>query len=158
MKVIKLLLIFLFMSNIVEATMVLRKETNYIIIHHSGMDHKKYPNETAETIKYDHIKVKGYFECGYHYIINPDGVVTAGRTLEYIGAHAKAGGRNRDSIGICLIGKDEYFPKQLVSLKNLISHLKVMYVDVLIQFYHSKSPSRRIKYEIVKLFGLDLPF
>lgn len=54
---------------------------------------------------------------GYHYIIGNghpwssktfvaryDGLMEGGRPEEAFGAHCKANGRNRDSIGICLIG------------------------------------------------------
>lgn len=74
----------------------------------------------------------GWKGCGYHYVItngvttagksfNPDldGIVQPGRDLKEIGAHCK--GHNKDSIGICLIGRHHFTGKQLYqALPSLI--------------------------------------
>lgn len=69
-------------------------------------------------------KQRGWDGIGYHYLITngrlknsreyqqeQDGKVQSGRPLDKIGAHCK--GENRDSIGICLIGKHHFTSLQL---------------------------------------------
>ena len=59
---------------------------------------------------------------GYHYIINVDGIVSTGRGIEEIGAHAY--GHNQESIGICLIGTDQFTRAQWLAVSELL-HLLV---------------------------------
>ena len=79
-------------------------------------------------------KGRGWDSCGYHYIITngkiehgdtydskQDGIVQIGRRLTKIGAHCK--GHNRDSIGICLIGRHHFTGKQLL---NALPSLLIM--------------------------------
>ncbi len=83
-------------------------------------------------------KERGWSKCGYHCVITNgiiqpgksynsdlDGLVQEGRPLDQIGAHCK--GYNKDSIGICLIGKHHFTGKQLYgALPDLIFKLKVL--------------------------------
>lgn len=55
---------------------------------------------------------------GYHYVIERDGNIALGRHIEEVGAHVA--GHNAKSIGICMIGMDEFTPEQWASLKQLI--------------------------------------
>ena len=48
-----------------------------------------------------------------------------GRPLAQIGAHCK--GYNENSIGICLIGRREFTPAQLVSLRKLIGSYRKLF-------------------------------
>lgn len=63
--------------------------------------------------------------CGYHYIIRRDGTVEVGRPEFYAGAHVN--GHNRDSIGICWIGRKEITPEQTGMLINLIRNICLRY-------------------------------
>jgi len=69
-------------------------------------------------------KARGWRGCGYHYVItngvaihgkpyNPelDGIIQQGRQLREVGAHCW--GHNRDSVGICLIGRHHFSARQL---------------------------------------------
>jgi len=62
------------------------------------------------------------YAIGYHYVIDLDGSVQTGRSLEDVGAHAA--GFNQASVGICLIGGKErtgkYTSKQWGALMNLV--------------------------------------
>lgn len=84
-------------------------------------------------------------ECGYHYIIyngylrppdrdwhppmsgtdgydpKEDGKVVPARAVERPGAHVA--GANKSSIGICLIGKQSFTPRQFESLKKLVASI-----------------------------------
>lgn len=83
-------------------------------------------------------KQRGWKGVGYHFVIlngypnsesvrtgRPqfwrDGEVQSGRPLEETGAHVKGG--NTGSIGICLIGKDQFTAAQFASLARLINDL-----------------------------------
>jgi len=78
-------------------------------------------------------KARGWKCCGYHYVIDLDGFIENGRTLETVGAHCK--GHNRKSIGICYIGgcaadgvtpKDTRTAAQKAALRDLLSFLVSM--------------------------------
>jgi N-acetylmuramoyl-L-alanine amidase len=58
---------------------------------------------------------------GYHYVIGTDGKVETGRGLEEVGAHVQ--GSNAFSIGICMIGTDQFSNAQWVSLRALLIEL-----------------------------------
>lgn len=73
-------------------------------------------------------KERGWSGIGYHYVIRVDGVVELGRPEEKIGAHCK--GHNKDSIGICMIGTDEFTPEQWKALKALRKTLKAKYSGI----------------------------
>ena len=62
---------------------------------------------------------------GYHYVINPDGSVAAGRSHLEVGAHAA--GRNQSSIGICLIGREKYPIAAWWALADVVDALEAAY-------------------------------
>jgi N-acetyl-anhydromuramyl-L-alanine amidase AmpD len=47
-------------------------------------------------------KEQGWDDVGYHYVIQRDGLLEAGRPLDVQGAHVA--GHNHESVGICLVG------------------------------------------------------
>lgn len=80
-------------------------------------------------------KAKGWNDIGYHYVIDIDGTIEAGRDIECAGAHTQ--GQNATSIGICYVGgcdaemqpKDTRTEAQKESLRLLIKFLKSKYKD-----------------------------
>lgn len=56
---------------------------------------------------------------GYHYVIDRAGLVLTGRHVDEVGAHAK--NFNQKSIGICLVGTDQFSPAQWASLAHLVT-------------------------------------
>jgi len=62
---------------------------------------------------------------GYHYVIDLAGQITPGRALNETGAHVK--GHNANSVGICLIGHDQYTECQLQSLRRLVLGLQSLF-------------------------------
>jgi hypothetical protein len=68
-----------------------------IVIHHTGGG----PGETPQGIHEYHLSI-GYGGVGYHYLIEPTGIVWRGRPLWARGAHAKS--QNSGRIGIALLG------------------------------------------------------
>lgn len=59
---------------------------------------------------------------GYHYIIYNNGAVVIGRGEREIGAHCA--GHNAQSLGICLVGTDQYSIAQWASLSALVLGLQ----------------------------------
>ena len=47
---------------------------------------------------------RNFSGCGYHYVIQRDGKLQRGRPLNIVGAHSKAFGHNRYSIGVAFVG------------------------------------------------------
>ncbi|MCT4614548.1 MAG: N-acetylmuramoyl-L-alanine amidase [Marinifilaceae bacterium] len=66
--------------------------------------------------------------CGYHYVIRVDGVIEMGRFINEQGAHCY--GKNKTSIGICLIGTDAFNDSQFMALKGLLNNLKYLFPNV----------------------------
>lgn len=62
---------------------------------------------------------------GYHFVVGVNGAVFNGRHLEEIGAHAQ--GFNQKSIGICLVGTDQFSIDQWNSLATLVSGLRTKF-------------------------------
>jgi Negative regulator of beta-lactamase expression len=58
---------------------------------------------------------------GYHYVIDLDGSILTGQSLDEVGAHAK--GFNVNSIGICLIGGREQVGKYTPAQWNALAEL-----------------------------------
>ncbi|MEP2782148.1 MAG: N-acetylmuramoyl-L-alanine amidase [Pseudoruegeria sp.] len=75
-------------------------------------------------------KERGWRDIGYHRIIAPNGDVGVGRSLWDIGAHVR--GRNRGTVGICLIGpgepvgkfEDHFTVAQKIALKSYLKELR----------------------------------
>lgn len=61
---------------------------------------------------------RGWNDIGYHYVIDLDGTIEPGRKEDMVGAHCED--HNADSLGICLIGVDQFTTAQYESLKHLV--------------------------------------
>jgi N-acetylmuramoyl-L-alanine amidase len=72
---------------------------NKIIIHCSATPEGR--DVKIDTIRQWHID-KGWADIGYHYVIELDGQIQAGRPVELLGAHCL--GQNKFSIGVCYVG------------------------------------------------------
>lgn len=86
--------------------------------------------------------------CGYHYVIDRDGNIEAGRPLDMIEAHCK--GYNRHSIGICYEGgldthghpADTRTMTQKVALRQLLKQLHAMYPQAIIAGHSDFNPMK----------------
>ncbi len=115
-------------SEIRAWTVPLRMAWRYIVIHHSA-------TSSGNAAKFDvEHKQRGWEGLGYDFVIDngsggPDGAVEVGfRWREQkVGAHAGPGSpRNKDGIGICLVGdftKTRPTPAQMRSLSRLCNFL-----------------------------------
>ena len=95
-----------------------------IILHCSATPNGRYHN--AEDIHRWHLE-NGWDGIGYHYVITTKGELQAGRPEYWMGSHAR--GNNTGSIGICLIGTDEFNIDQWSVLKRLLTKLSSRYID-----------------------------
>lgn len=67
----------------------------------------------------------GWDGIGYHYLIQLDGTREAGRPEYWQGAHVA--GDNRHSLGIVLVGRDQFTNEQFSALAALLGELRQRY-------------------------------
>lgn len=101
---------------------------NDLIVHCSASPNGKHV--TVEEIRDWHVKGNGWDDIGYHYIIYVDGKIHTGRPAYKVGAHCQ--GHNANSIGVCLIGNDEFSDKQFNALRSLYKILKGLFPNLTI--------------------------
>lgn len=100
----------------------------------------------VEWIRTIHVRDFGWSDVGYHYVIRRDGRIENGRPEERIGAHVR--GKNKDSLGVCLIGgvdengkaEANYTDAQYKSLRKLLDSLKLKYPNAKILGHRDLSP------------------
>jgi hypothetical protein len=118
------------------------RHINEIDVHCSAtlpgwMEGKTSAEKVAE-IKRWHIEERHFDDIGYHWIIDRDGTIVAGRKLETVGAHIM--GHNANSIGVCLIGghgsaatdrfEENFTVAQDLALRALIADMKRIFGDI----------------------------
>ena len=112
-----------------------------------------------ETIKSWHVKGRGWSDIGYHYIIELDGAVKAGRPLHRSGAHTK--GHNATSIGVCYVGgidkdkkpKDTRTDAQRKAMDNLIDDLKMEHPTASVHGHNEFSAKACPSFDVSKEYG-----
>ncbi len=94
------------------------RDINKIIVHCSDTPDDR--DVTATDIRAWHLD-RGWRDIGYHYVIRRSGAVELGRPLEDAGAHVR--GHNKDSIGVCLVGREDFSDEQWRTLRILVNGL-----------------------------------
>lgn len=99
----------------------------------------KTDQQVVDEIRLWHTRDRGWKDIGYHYIINRNGHVMAGRPLDTVGAHVQ--GHNTGTIGICLIGghggnegdkfDDHFTAEQRAAVLKLNADLKVRFPAIM---------------------------
>ena len=102
--------------------MLTNKNINLLVVHCSDTEDSQ--NLRALDIHKMHLKF-GWDGIGYHKIICRSGKIENGRPEYWIGAHVK--GKNDVSLGVCLIGKDQFTKEQFISLKKILSKWKLQF-------------------------------
>ena len=114
-----------------------RRPITKIIIHCSASDNPA--DATFEAIKKLHTQPryrkfmwgkyrttgKGFWDIGYHFVIEDDGTIVQGRDIQDMGAHTR--GYNQDSIGICVTGNLLISEEQITAVIDLAISLCVIY-------------------------------
>ena len=93
--------------------------------------------KTAEVKRW-HVEDRGWRDIGYHYLIDRNGYVIAGRPLNQVGAHTQ--GKNTGTVAIALFGghgsastdafQENYTPEQDKALRSLIAQLQSKYPTI----------------------------
>lgn len=96
----------------------------YLVVHCADTPNNR--EVTAEEIHRWH-KERGFDGIGYHAVIQRSGLVERGRPEYWSGAHVR--GHNTDTLGVCLVGRDQFNDVQLNSLRLLLKDWKRKYPD-----------------------------
>ena len=144
------ILIALFISLLITFAVLIQwaegvqmRDITEIIVHHSATE-----SGTVESIRKYHIEHNGWGDIGYHKVIYRDGSVHNGRDIAKAGVHAK--GRNNGTIGICLIGRDNFTESQRQSLKALCRELCRDYPVTAISIHHVDCPGPGLDVELLE--------
>jgi N-acetylmuramoyl-L-alanine amidase len=113
----------------------------------------------TETIRSWHVKGRGWSDIGYHFVIELDGSVKAGRALHRSGAGVR--GHNAHSIHVCYIGgidkdknaKDTRTDAQKDSLNKLISALMLDHPEASVHGHNEFSAKACPSFDVQKEFG-----
>ena len=102
--------------------MLNKKNIQFLIVHCSDTPNSE--NLNASDLHQMHLNF-GWNGIGYHKVILRNGEIQNGRPEYWVGAHVK--GKNDVSLGVCLIGRDEFTNAQLHSLKKVLEIWKSKY-------------------------------
>jgi N-acetylmuramoyl-L-alanine amidase len=73
------------------------------------------PSQDYGAVEVDRMhRQRGFLCIGYHFVIDRQGVVHAGRPMDARGAHCKTAGRNDTHVSVCLIGGVSQRPQEHV--------------------------------------------
>ena len=99
--------------------MLKMKKVRKLIVHCS--DTPDESNLDASYIHDMHLSF-GWNGIGYHKVILRNGKIEEGRPEYWVGAHVK--GLNNISLGVCLIGRNNFTEKQFNSLEKVLKKWK----------------------------------
>lgn len=78
---------------------------------------------------------------GYHFVVLTSGAVQVGRGTGEMGAHAY--GHNRGSLGVCLIGTNQYTSDQWDALRALVTGMKSRFKNLKIIGHNEVNQKKR---------------
>ena len=93
--------------------MLQASDIRYLVVHCSDTD----DDLTASDIHAMHLGF-GWDGIGYHAVIIKDGTIEQGRPHFWSGAHVY--GHNEKSLGVCLIGRNDFTSEQMTALDGLL--------------------------------------
>ena len=102
--------------------MLIIPKIKLLVVQCSDTDNNE--NLNATDIHKMHLNF-GWDGIGYHKVILRSGIIENGRPEYWMGAHVK--GKNKISLGVCLIGRDEFTSKQFISLQKILKLWKISY-------------------------------
>jgi len=127
--VVRKILTSLFASgemNLKNSTNIAPNNPRRVILHCS--DTPDFPYEIGDFDRYGATDIdswhraRGFDAIGYHFVVRRSGVIECGRDIDQIGAHCL--GLNKDSIGVCYIGRKDPTRAQMRELLNLYVMIK----------------------------------
>ena len=105
--------------------MIPREKTDTIVIHCADTPDDR--DVDMATIRKWHVEERGWSDIGYHFVIRRNGLVEAGRDIKLSGAHARQ--VNGTSVGICIVGRENFDPRQFDSLRDTVQMLLKLYPE-----------------------------
>ena len=102
--------------------MLNKNDIKYLVVHCSDTPNSEHLS--AIDIHKMHLSF-GWNGIGYHKIICRNGKVEDGRPEYWIGAHVY--GFNKESLGVCIIGKNDFNQNQFNSLLSILKSWKKKY-------------------------------
>lgn len=102
--------------------MLINSNIKLLVIHCSDTENDK--DLSALDIHKMHLSF-GWNGIGYHKVIRRSGRIENGRPEYWIGAHVK--GKNDISLGVCLIGRNNFTIKQFTALEEILRSWKILY-------------------------------
>jgi N-acetylmuramoyl-L-alanine amidase len=102
--------------------MLIDKKISLLVVHCSDTENSQ--DLSALDIHKMHLGFN-WHGIGYHKIIRRSGKIENGRPEYWVGAHVK--GKNKISLGVCLIGRDHFTEQQFASLERVLKDWKAMY-------------------------------
>jgi len=134
--------------------MVNRHDTSYIVIHCSDTPDDR--DVDAATIRGWHVNDNKWSDIGYHFVIRRNGIIENGRNIDAIGAHVK--NKNSISVGVCLVGRTEFDPRQFDGLRDLVQLLLRLYPEAKIVGHHDLDDSKTCpNFNVAEWFNLATP-
>lgn len=109
----------------------------YLVVHCSDSPNDR--DVTAADIHQWHLQ-RGWDGIGYHAVIRRNGAIERGRPLYWIGAHVK--GHNSGSLGVCLVGRDQFTDEQYRSLELLLQEWSDLYPSAKILGHRDLEPHK----------------
>jgi len=106
-----------------------------IVIHCSAS--KDGIAKSREDLVREH-QARGFRTIGYHWIVEPDGALVAGRPEAQVGAHVE--GHNADTIGVCMIGTKAFTSKAWATLATVVKNLRRTYPGAKVLGHRDYSP------------------
>ena len=108
--------------------MLQKEDIKFLVVHCS--DTENNANLKAIDIHKMHLQF-GWEGIGYHKIILRSGKIENGRPEYWIGAHVK--GLNTVSLGVCMIGRNNFLDVQYEALKLVLKEWKQKYPNAIIK-------------------------
>jgi len=115
------------MTLIIENKMLSKKNIDLLVVHCS--DTPDNENLNSKDIHKMHLSF-GWDGIGYHKVITRNGEIENGRPEFWVGAHVY--GRNHQSLGVCLIGRNKFTNAQFKSLEKVLLDWKFKYPNTII--------------------------
>lgn len=100
--------------------MLISQDIKFLIVHCSDTDNCY----KAADIHKMHLNF-GWNGIGYHKVILRSGKIEDGRPEFWVGAHVK--GKNKISLGVCLIGREKFTKNQFNALEKVLKKWKISY-------------------------------
>jgi N-acetylmuramoyl-L-alanine amidase len=125
---------------------------SHIILHHSAVSRTKNSNQ-FEAINNYHIG-RGWWQIGYHWLIEPNGDIKQGRVEWTPWAHCKEASMNYKSIGVCFswhFDEEEPTKEQYEALNKLVKWITKRWGELIIEPHNKYATYKTCPWKNFKL-------